>query len=892
MRLPLMLLAVVTLAWAGDTPEEGLGALMAGGLPVIRIDTEGGVEVLSKKDWITMTFALDDPANPENNISATGRHQIRSRGNSTRTYPKRPYRIRFRENVSLFGNAARRNWVLLAEYQDPTFLMTATAFKLGRDVLEQPYTPTYQHVHLYLNGEYQGVYGVTEHRQADPDGVGVNGRPGIDLNEGWFVELDANWDEDPRFKTEKYNLPIMISTPEFSGDSDDMRYDFVKDDWKKLCDLMASESFPDNGYRDLIDLDNIVDFMIANDIVQNNELVHPKSVFSYKDKGGKVSMGPLWDFDWAFSYLGYGHLYFTSSYTDVVRHSFFNRLFQDPRFLVRYKERWNEKYAEIAAISEYIDSLGAAIGPAVRMDAEMWYFDGGYMADYDTNHVRQAARMKTWWVNRTAWLNTLHNTVELLHADGDFGTESDYYTEVSPRTFTLVAYGDMINLSASIRGGVASDFEISAELRKAPSGNGGYLAAISVKPKDWRVMGTYTDTLVLSASNQGNVFTYRVPLTFAVKPERDFVVPQAIHTTYSPALTLGSLTLPAGYKWGAGVETGVRLNSGDRQSFRVTYFDVGGYWKDTSGMIMVNIAKAANPDYTLPEGLTAGYGRTLADVELTGGWSWMDGTVPVGGIGARTHLASFTHADTNYNVLTDIEVTIAVVRGAPDVAWPPGLTAMVGQTLGTVDLELFTNGSGPAGVFSWMAPGITFNRTGEWLCGMIFMPDDRVNYNMLTQDVIVKVEPFSIAVMGRDKEIPSAGPDEDVSAIAPPGAIAGKFTAGPNPAVRKNGTVNFYRQGARIKSGTLIIYDASGNVVNKVSVSDDAVLALGAAPAHSISADPAPVHSGGASGRIVGSWNLTDRSGRPVSEGAYLVRGTVTAVDGKKERVSLMLGVR
>ncbi|MCL2028289.1 MAG: CotH kinase family protein, partial [Bacteroidales bacterium] len=186
-------------------------------LPVIKIHTENAAEITSKEVWTNMTsFILIDSHHSEHNISRTElpqKDRIRGRGNTTWGYPKKPYRLRFRENVSFFGLPAAENWVLLAEYLDPTFLTTATAFELGKNVFELPFTCTYHHVHVYLNDRYDGVYVLTEHRQADPLGVGAPGRVKID-SEGWFIEIDSYWDEDPKFKTTNYDLPIMIKSPE------------------------------------------------------------------------------------------------------------------------------------------------------------------------------------------------------------------------------------------------------------------------------------------------------------------------------------------------------------------------------------------------------------------------------------------------------------------------------------------------------------------------------------------------------------------------------------------------------------------------------------------------------------------------------------------------------
>jgi len=103
-------------------------------------------------------------------------------------------------------------------------------------------------------------------------------------------------------------------------------------------------------------------------------------------------------------------------------------------------------------------------------------------------------------------------------------------------------------------------------------------------------------------------------------------------------------------------------------------------------------------------------------------------------------------------------------------------------------------------------------------------------------------------------------------------ALTGELTAGPNPVARSSGNVNFFRQGKRIESAALTIFDASGNVVNRIKITDNALDTQAR--------------------REVGSWDLKDAKGRPVSEGTYLVRGTIKTADGKSERVSLLLGVR
>lgn len=384
----------------------------ASGIPVIKIDTRNAAPILSKENWTNIeSFTLSDPDNPEYDIVRTGLPQddrIRGRGNSTWSYPKKPYRIRFRQDVSFFGLPARENWVLLAEYLDPTFLTTHIAFHLGRNIFELPYTCSYQQVQVFLNGSYNGVYGLTEHRQADPQGIGAPGRVKVDLLEGWFVELDSYWDEDPKFKTTNYELPIMIKSPEAPTDptnSNNPFYNFVKNDWNELCNALVSGTFHENGYRKFINMNTFIDFLMINEIVHNSEIGWPKSTFAYKDKDEKISMGPLWDFDWAYTNSG-THIFFKVPTGWAAKHSFFNRFFQDTVFLEKYKERWNEKYYEIANVSNFIAELGEKLEIAANEDTKRWNIDGGYQSNYPSNYLGEITRMKTWWNNRVNWINS------------------------------------------------------------------------------------------------------------------------------------------------------------------------------------------------------------------------------------------------------------------------------------------------------------------------------------------------------------------------------------------------------------------------------------------------------------------------------------------------------
>jgi spore coat protein CotH len=359
------------------------------GLPVVKITTAESQTIKSRENYIDAMITITDPDN-QYTLEET-QTQIRGRGNTTWWYPKKPYRIKFYEKQSLFGLTKAKSWVLLANHQDPTLMMNTIAFELGRR-MDLPYTNHAVPVEVILNGAYEGSYVLTEQVQ-----VG-KGRVDIDEDDGFLVELDSYYDEEPKFRTPVSQLPVMIKSPEDL--TDPAGYDFVKEQINDLEAAVFSGEFPGNGYRDLIDMDTFVKLLLINQIVGNTEAGIPKSVYMYKDKGDKkISMGPLWDFDWGFGYSGEGNVYFEKSDYLVGWHPFFTRLFDDPVFAGRYKELWNAYYEDIAGIGSFIDETAAMLEASQRENFTRWQWLNKPV------YANEIAKMKIWWNARVSYLN-------------------------------------------------------------------------------------------------------------------------------------------------------------------------------------------------------------------------------------------------------------------------------------------------------------------------------------------------------------------------------------------------------------------------------------------------------------------------------------------------------
>ena len=112
-------------------------------------------------------------------------------------------------------------------------------------------------------------------------------------------------------------------------------------------------------------------------------------------------------------------------------------------------------------------------------------------------------------------------------------------------------------------------------------------------------------------------------------------------------------------------------------------------YEDIPDMTATLTINKATPDYTVPDGLTATEGQSLADIALPEGWSWADSSFSVGEEGERTFAAVYTPVDTgNYNTV-EIELTVSISAAGLPVG------AIVGIVLGCVfGLLLIAYGAG------------------------------------------------------------------------------------------------------------------------------------------------------------------------------------------------------
>ena len=330
------------------------------GIPSVYINTEGGAPILDKENYVEATIKIDGDGKYDN---FEGKTSIRGRGNSTWGMPKKPYKLKLDTKAPLFGMNSHREWAVLANYFDKTFLRNITAFEISR-IAEMSWTPSSVSFELYLNEAYQGVYTMTEQVTVSKDRFDIElVKPtdisGEALTGGYFLELDFHFDETYKFKTERAKLPIMFKDPKKPTVE---QFNYVQSYYNLAEEVLYSENYRDseNGYRKYIDVESFINYYIVQELSKNVDGNMRGSCYMAIRRNGKIEQPLVWDFDLAFGNADYitweqgaSSAGWDGWYIKTCS-PWFDRLFEDPQFVEELKDRWNELKPQLDKLPSFI----------------------------------------------------------------------------------------------------------------------------------------------------------------------------------------------------------------------------------------------------------------------------------------------------------------------------------------------------------------------------------------------------------------------------------------------------------------------------------------------------------------------------------------------------------
>ena len=369
-------------------------------LPLVIIDT-GGEEIVNYKyfdsesqsfrytdgvdPYVKMQISLIDNENMVNHLGdvpsevSYGKMKIRGNTSSSQTYPKKQYLIKLLTEdeepniVGMLGMTASDTWILNGPQLDKSYLRNYISMNTAGEI--SAYTPDIRFCEMVLKKgdkyEYMGLYGLYEKIERG------EGRLELDKNSGYLLlrdRLDPDVLHMPVWSTEhknKYNW-INLEYPS-SERITQQQWSSIQNDIRKVEDcLYSSDRNQFLEYRSLLDIDSFVDYFIINEFFTNYDAGW-NSTFLYKDRDGKIHIGPFWDFDGAMD--NYPKELLKADEIVLQDAPWFDKLVTDQYFVKKLTARYEELRKSIlsrSTIESRIDAAARFIEKPAERDISRW----------------------------------------------------------------------------------------------------------------------------------------------------------------------------------------------------------------------------------------------------------------------------------------------------------------------------------------------------------------------------------------------------------------------------------------------------------------------------------------------------------------------------------------
>ena len=306
---------------------------------------------------------------------------VRLRGNTTQEYPKKPFAIKLKSKASVLGMPSHKRWVLLANWLDHSMIRNAVAFDIAHAIeyavenhnLPQgiPWNVHGYSVELVVDGHHVGNYYLCEQIKIDEDRLNIKDPYDAEDNPlgfadcGYLLEFDMKEDSDIKYTTSN-GAWVKFKNDEPKGSD---VYKAVSQKIQRIEDNLDNGKYAE-AYTEL-DINSMVDQFLIWELTMNREYGDPGSVYMFMDGNGKLSAGPVWDFDRGTfqnqekaSELGNSDSYrvkpdkawmfLRSQESEAYSYIWYRQLAKDETFRQTVQQRW-------AVIKPYLDQVASQI---------------------------------------------------------------------------------------------------------------------------------------------------------------------------------------------------------------------------------------------------------------------------------------------------------------------------------------------------------------------------------------------------------------------------------------------------------------------------------------------------------------------------------------------------
>ena len=334
--------------------------------------------------------------------------------------------IKLNKKAGILGMKEHKRWILLSPWTDMSLIRNYLAFNIAQTIqnhfINGPtdgstlgkglvWNPSGQNVELVINGIHAGNYLFCEQikinknrlKMTNPifeDVVEKNTSPTV-KDCSYLIEFDNNYDETWKFKTSMRELPCLFKDDFKVTATNGTTYDGSAIFENLKTYINAIESNLTNGYYTeaykSLDINSVIDYWFVYEIAMNDEIQHPKSVYMYKDGDGKLSAGPVWDFDSqnftnvdteknAYYYHTWSSLLIERAINNNENprryYMWWPLLMKDQNYINRVKARWADVYPDLIDVANrVVEERRAANRLSDEYNRKIWKV-GNYLDEH------------------------------------------------------------------------------------------------------------------------------------------------------------------------------------------------------------------------------------------------------------------------------------------------------------------------------------------------------------------------------------------------------------------------------------------------------------------------------------------------------------------------------
>lgn len=264
----------------------------SGNVPTMYIDVpSGNMNHIHKEKGNAEAAAVRLYTKDGTMVFSGSAESVRGRGNATWWAEKKSYSVKLFQEADLLGMGKGQNWILLANAYDASHIRNKVAYDMAEEGML--FAPDTAWVDLYLNGEYAGVYLLSERNEIHPE------RVQIPLEQGFLVSLEL----PSRLKSQNYPFVSTEKGLALRIHHTTMDPDQLQNLWQSVENAILSEDGVDpvsgKCWDELIDLDSWAHKYLLEELFANYDAGSISQYFycDLSEPVPKIYAGPIWDFD-------------------------------------------------------------------------------------------------------------------------------------------------------------------------------------------------------------------------------------------------------------------------------------------------------------------------------------------------------------------------------------------------------------------------------------------------------------------------------------------------------------------------------------------------------------------------------------------------------------------